>query len=46
MSEIRYTKDHEYARLEGDEAVVGISDHAQRSSATSCSSRFPRSARS
>jgi glycine cleavage system H protein len=29
MPEIRYTKDHEYARLEGDEAVVGISDHAQ-----------------
>ena len=29
MSEVRYSKDHEYARLEGDEAVVGISDHAQ-----------------
>ncbi len=30
MSEIRYTKDHEYVRLEGDEGVVGISDHAQQ----------------
>ena len=25
----RYTKDHEYIRLEGDKAVVGISDYAQ-----------------
>ena len=30
MSEIRYTKDHEYVRLDGDEGVVGISDHAQQ----------------
>jgi len=30
MAEIRYTKDHEYIRIEGDEGVVGISDHAQR----------------
>ena len=29
MTETRYTKDHEYARVEGDIAVVGISDHAQ-----------------
>jgi glycine cleavage system H protein len=29
MTETRFTKDHEYARLEGDVAVVGISDHAQ-----------------
>jgi glycine cleavage system H protein len=29
MSEIRYTKDHEYVRVEGDEGVVGISVHAQ-----------------
>ena len=29
MSEIRYTKDHEYARFEDGEAVIGISDHAQ-----------------
>ncbi len=25
----RYTKDHEWVRLEGDLAVVGITDHAQ-----------------
>jgi glycine cleavage system H protein len=25
----RYTKEHEWIRLEGDVAVVGISDHAQ-----------------
>jgi glycine cleavage system H protein len=25
----RYTKDHEYIRVEGDVAVVGISDYAQ-----------------
>jgi glycine cleavage system H protein len=29
MTDTRYTKDHEYARIEGDVAVVGISDHAQ-----------------
>jgi glycine cleavage system H protein len=29
MTDTRFTKDHEYARLEGDVAVVGISDHAQ-----------------
>ena len=29
MPEIRYTKDHEYVRVEGAEAVVGISDYAQ-----------------
>ncbi|MCB0792348.1 MAG: glycine cleavage system protein GcvH [Flavobacteriales bacterium] len=27
--ELRYTKDHEWIRLEGDEAVIGITDHAQ-----------------
>ena len=25
----RYTKDHEYVRLEGDAGIVGISDYAQ-----------------
>ena len=30
MSQIRYTKDHEYLRVEGDEGVVGISEHAQQ----------------
>jgi len=29
MSETRYTKDHEWVRLEGDIAIVGITDHAQ-----------------
>lgn len=29
MAQIRYTKDHEYIRVEGAEGVVGISDHAQ-----------------
>jgi glycine cleavage system H protein len=29
MSDIRYTKDHEYVRLDGDIATVGITDHAQ-----------------
>ena len=29
MAEIRYSKDHEYIRIEGAEGVVGISDHAQ-----------------
>ena len=30
MSEIRYSKDHEYIRVEGGEGVVGISDYAQQ----------------
>lgn len=29
MSEIRFTKDHEWIRLDGDVATVGITDHAQ-----------------
>ena len=29
MSETRYTKDHEYIRIDGDTGVVGISDYAQ-----------------
>jgi glycine cleavage system H protein len=29
MSTIRYTKDHEYIRVEGDVGTVGISDYAQ-----------------
>ncbi|MEO8588445.1 MAG: glycine cleavage system protein GcvH [Flavobacteriales bacterium] len=27
--ELRYTKDHEWVRIEGDEAVIGITDFAQ-----------------
>jgi glycine cleavage system H protein len=30
VADIRYTKDHEYVRLEGDVAVVGITDYAQQ----------------
>lgn len=30
MSEIRFTKDHEWVRLEGEIATVGITDHAQQ----------------
>src|ERR687894_657775 len=29
MGTIRYTKDHEYIRVEGDTGVVGITDYAQ-----------------
>jgi glycine cleavage system H protein len=29
MSLVRYTKDHEWVRLDGDLAVVGITDYAQ-----------------
>ena len=27
--ELRYTKDHEWVRIEGDEAIIGITDFAQ-----------------
>jgi glycine cleavage system H protein len=29
MSQTRYTKDHEYIRVDGDIATVGITDYAQ-----------------
>src|SRR5579862_1409441 len=29
MAEIRFTKDHEYIRLDGDTGTVGITDYAQ-----------------
>ena len=29
MSRTRYTRDHEYIRLDGDTAVIGITDYAQ-----------------
>ena len=29
MTEIRYSKDHEYVRIDGDEATIGITDYAQ-----------------
>ncbi|MDA0881992.1 MAG: glycine cleavage system protein GcvH [Bacteroidetes bacterium] len=28
-AELKYTKDHEWVRLEGDTAVIGITDYAQ-----------------
>ena len=27
--DLKYTKEHEWVKIEGDEAVVGITDHAQ-----------------
>jgi glycine cleavage system H protein len=29
-ADVRYTKEHEWVRIEGDEAVVGITDFAQQ----------------
>lgn len=29
-NELKYTKDHEWIRVEGEEAVIGITDFAQR----------------
>ena len=29
MGDTKYTKDHEYIRMDGDVAIVGISDYAQ-----------------
>ncbi len=29
MSDVKYSKEHEWIRIEGDIAVVGITDHAQ-----------------
>jgi glycine cleavage system H protein len=29
MSKLRYTKEHEWIRIDGDTATVGITDHAQ-----------------
>ncbi|WP_031301847.1 glycine cleavage system protein GcvH [Sphingobacterium paucimobilis] len=29
-AELKYTKDHEWIRVEGDEAVIGITEFAQR----------------
>jgi glycine cleavage system H protein len=30
MSDVRYTKEHEWVRTDGDLAIVGISEHAQQ----------------
>lgn len=29
MTDTRYTKDHEYIRIDGETGIIGISDHAQ-----------------
>ena len=31
MSEIKYTKDHEWIKLDGEIAIIGITNHAQES---------------
>ena len=31
MSEKKYSKDHEWIEVDGDNAVIGITDHAQES---------------
>ena len=31
MSEKKYTEEHEWGKLEGDKAIVGITNHAQES---------------
>ena len=43
--ELLYHPEHDWARIEGDEATFGITWHAQERSARSCSSSRPRSAR-
>jgi glycine cleavage system H protein len=30
MSDVRYTKEHEWVRVDGDLATIGISEHAQQ----------------
>lgn len=30
-ADLRYTKDHEWAKIQGSEAAIGITDHAQSS---------------
>ena len=45
MSETRFTDDHEWARLEGELIVVGITNYARRSNwVTLFLSNFPMSA--
>ena len=29
MADLRFTKDHEWVRLDGETATIGITDHAQ-----------------
>ena len=43
-ADLKYTNDHEWVRIDGNEATVGITDFAQKQSATSCSSSCRTSA--
>ena len=45
MTETRFTKDHEYIRIEGDTGTVGITDYAQGQLGDVVLSSCPRSAR-
>jgi glycine cleavage system H protein len=42
--ELKYTEEHEWVLVEGDLAVIGITDFAQDALGTWCSSSYPRSA--
>ena len=44
-AEYRYTKEHEWVNVEGAAGTIGITDYAQRSWATWCSSNCRRWAR-
>ena len=43
MAVEKFSKDHEWIRVDGDVATIGITHHAQSSSATWSSSRCRRS---
>jgi glycine cleavage system H protein len=30
-SDLKYTKDHEWAKIDGNTAIIGVTDHAQKS---------------
>ncbi len=42
---LRYHKEHEWVRVEGKQAVIGISDHAQEALGISSFSSYPKSVR-
>jgi len=43
-SDLKYTKEHEWVKINGAEARVGITDYARSSSATWCIWSCPKSA--
>jgi glycine cleavage system H protein len=43
---LKYTESHEWIRVEGDTALIGITDYAQESLGDIVSSRFPKRERS